>query len=88
MPFGRIVELYGLESCGKTAMAIRCASRARRGFVSEVSRDGDGNIKYRQLDSNELNIAVLYIDNERSLDDDVKLNVDGVKLDIIDHAAV
>src|SRR6187455_2972693 len=28
MPFGRMVELFGLESCGKTAMAIRCAARA------------------------------------------------------------
>ena len=27
MPIGRMSELYGLESCGKTAMSIRLAAR-------------------------------------------------------------
>ena len=77
MPFGRVVEVYGLEGCGKTALAIRCAARAERGFVCEIIRDKDDNVTYRQLDPDEFEMGVVYIDNERSLDDDRKLIVDG-----------
>jgi RecA/RadA recombinase len=83
MPFGRIVELYGLEGCGKTALVVRCASRARRGFISEVIRNEDGSTTYRPMEPDEIEVGILYIDNERSLDDDGKLTVDGHKLDII-----
>lgn len=83
MPFGRIVEVYGIESCGKTAMAIRCASRARRGFISEVTRDAEGTAILTPLNPEDISVAVLYIDNERSLDDDKKLVVDGHKLDVM-----
>lgn len=82
-PFGRVAEVYGLESCGKTAMAIRTASRARSGCISEVIRQEDGTLTYRQLDPDEYEVAVLYIDNEGSLDDDNKLTVDGKPLDIL-----
>ena len=77
MPFGRVVEVYGLVGCGKTALAIRCAARAERGFVCEIIRDKDDNVTYRQLDPDEFEMGVVYIDNERSLDDDRKLIVDG-----------
>ena len=77
MPFGRIVEIYGLEGCGKTALAIRCAARAERGFVSEIIRDKEGNVTYRPLEPDEFEMGLVYIDNERSLDDDRKLIVDG-----------
>jgi len=83
MPFGRIVELYGLESCGKTAMAIRSAVRAQMKAISEVSRKPDGTLEYHTLDPDDIEVAVLYIDNEQSLDDDDKLVVDGVKLNVI-----
>ena len=82
MPFGRIVEVYGLEGCGKTALAIRCAARAERGFVSEIIRDEDGNVTYRLLEKDEFDIGVVYIDNERSLDDDRKLIVDGQRINV------
>lgn len=82
-PFGRIVELFGLESSGKTAMAIRAAARARRGFISEVIHNDDDTLAYRQLDPEEYEVAVLYIDNEGSLDEDSKLIVDGDRLDVI-----
>jgi RecA/RadA recombinase len=78
-PFGRIVELFGLEGCGKTALAIRAAIRARGCHISEVVRGEDGSLVYRPLDKDEAEIAVLYIDNEQSLDEDGKLIVDGVK---------
>ena len=82
-PFGRIVELFGLEGCGKTAMAIRTAARARAGCISEVIRSEDGNLTYRSLDPDEYEVGVLYIDNEGSLDEDNKIVVDGQPLDIL-----
>lgn len=83
MPFGRMVELYGLESCGKTAMAIRCAARAMKNHVSEVIRNADDTIIMRPMSSKECKLVVVYIDNEQSLDDDMKLVVDGEQLDVI-----
>lgn len=83
IPVGRMVELYGLESCGKTAMAIRCAARAMKGHVSEVVHDSDGKETLRPLKPNEVKVVVVYIDNEGSLDDDNKLIVDGEKLDVV-----
>jgi len=82
MPFGRIVEVYGQESCGKTALALRCAGRAQLGSVCEVIRDGDGIKGLRKLKSSEFDVGVLYIDNEQSLDDDEKIKCDGHDLDI------
>ena len=84
LPIGRMVELYGLESCGKTAMAIRCAARGMKGHISEVIRGKDNKPQtYRELTPEELKVLVVYIDNEQSLDEDNKLVVDGEKLDVI-----
>jgi len=82
-PFGRIVEYIGLENSGKTAMAIRAAVRAREGCISEVILNPDNTLTYRPLDPDEYEVAVLYIDNEGSLDEGNKLVVDGKKLDVI-----
>lgn len=82
-PIGRITELYGLESCGKTAMSIRAAARAGAGFVYEISKDASGEVQYRKLDEDEFEIVVFYIDNEQSLDDDHKLTVDGYRLNAV-----
>lgn len=84
LPIGRMVELYGLESCGKTAMAIRCAARGMKGHISEVIRSKDDKPQsYRKLSTDEAKVLVVYIDNEQSLDEDGKLVVDGEKLDVI-----
>lgn len=82
MPVGRIVELFGMESSGKTAMALRTAARAQLGHISEVIRAKDGTLTYRPLDPDEFDVGVLYIDNEQSLDADEKLVFDGHELDI------
>jgi len=82
MPVGRVVELFGMESCGKTAMALRTAARAQMGHISEVVRDANGTISYRPLDPSEYDVGVLYIDNEQSLDADEKIVFEGVELDI------
>lgn len=83
MPFGRMVELYGLESCGKTAMAIRCAARAMKNNIAEVIREADESITLRPMPPEKCKVVVVYIDNEQSLDDDLKLVVDGEPLDVI-----
>lgn len=83
MPFGRVVEVYGTEHCGKTALAIRCSVRAREGFVYELVKQKDGTVVHRALKPDEYEMAVLYIDNECSLDDDDKIVVDGKVLDVI-----
>jgi RecA/RadA recombinase len=82
-PIGRIVELFGLESSGKTAMALLAAARARQGFINEVVMQPDGSLTYRPLDPEEFEVAVLYIDNEGSLDDDNKIKINGQELDVI-----
>lgn len=82
-PFGRIVELFGLEGCGKTAMAILTAARARAGCISEVIRTEDGTLTYRPLEPDEYEVGVLYIDNEGSLDQDNKIIINGQPLDIL-----
>jgi len=82
-PIGRIVELFGLESSGKTAMALLAAARAKQGFISEVIRAEDGTLSYRPLNPDEFEVAVLYIDNEGSLDDDNKIKINGQELDVI-----
>lgn len=82
MPFGRIVEVYGQETSGKTALALRCAARAQLGHVSEIIRDEHGIKEIRKLKPDEFDVGVLYIDNEQSLDDDEKIKFEGHELDI------
>ena len=82
-PIGRIVELFGLESSGKTAMALLAAARAKQGFISEASLKEDGTYEYKPLDKDDFDVAVLYIDNEGSLDDDHKIKVNGQEFDVI-----
>lgn len=82
MPFGRIVEVYGDENSGKTALALRCAARAQLGHISEIIRDEKGIKGLRRLKQSEYDVGVLYIDNEQSLDDDEKIKFEGKDLDI------
>jgi RecA/RadA recombinase len=69
-PFGRVTELYGLESCGKTAMCKRAAIRAQMGEIYERVEDPDNPKKkvMRKLDEG-TDVTIIYIDNEQSLDD-------------------
>lgn len=83
MPIGRVVELFGLESCGKTAMAIRCAAQAQFGRFAEISRDDNEKLVVTPLDPKDCDIAVFYIDNEQSLDEDNKIWFEGQKLDAV-----
>jgi RecA/RadA recombinase len=82
-PIGRIVEVFGLESSGKTAMALLAASRAKQGFISEAILQEDGTYLYQPMDKDDFEVAVLYIDNEGSLDNDHKIKINGQEFDVI-----
>ena len=80
LPFGRTVEVFGLEACGKSALCIRAAVRAQEGHVYKIEKTAGGKDIKVKLDPASYNLNVLYIDNERSLEDDEKITVDGIKL--------
>lgn len=74
LPFGRVVEIYGLESSGKTAAVIRSSIKAQLGEIYERVTDGEpGETLYRKIELEECDITVLYVDNEGSLEDDDKI---------------
>jgi len=82
-PFGRIVEVYGVESCGKTALCLRCCVRAQLRFIYERSIDATTKaITYSRIDE-ACEVVILYIDNEQSLDEGAKVIVDGVEIDAL-----
>jgi RecA/RadA recombinase len=80
-PFGRVTEVFGLESCGKTQLMIRAAVRAQTLNVSEVVRK-NGEVKLVPVNKKKVEIYILYVDNEQSIDDDEKLVQDGVELNV------
>jgi recombination protein RecA len=84
MPIGRIVEIFGLEGCGKTAMSIRLAARAKQKRICKIVRNStDGSItEFTPVDPDKTDTLCLYIDNEGSLDNDGKLIFDGKPLRI------
>jgi len=82
IPFGRLSEFYGLEYCGKTALAIRLACRAAAGHIYKVAhKRGGGYEILEKLNPKNYELSVVYIDNENSLDESAKLMVDGQKLE-------
>jgi recombination protein RecA len=81
-PMGRITEIYGLESCGKTQLAVRAAVRGQARNICEVVRDKQGVSKLVPLSKKKIYVHVLYVDNEQSIDSDEKIVVDGVEMDV------
>lgn len=80
IPFGRVTEVYGPEACGKTAMVIRCAIQANLKNIWEV---GEDVMDMKRIKASEYDVNVLYVDNEQSLTDDEKIEIDGVRLDAV-----
>ena len=76
IPFGRLSEFYGLDASGKTAFVMRSAVRAQTRHIYEL-----GPNKERTQIGDDIDVTVLYIDNEQSLADDDKLTIDGVEID-------
>lgn len=70
-PFGRVTEVYGLDGCGKTGIAIRASIRAQLRHIYEKIRDEDGKTALRRIPEDS-DVTILYIDNEHSLEEDDK----------------
>jgi RecA/RadA recombinase len=84
-PVGRVIEIFGLESSGKTALMLTAAYQATKGEIYKRIRiDDKGNdYKYERLDPSTYEVSVLYIDNEHSLDDTGVIEVNDEKVDIV-----
>lgn len=72
LPFGRIVELYGLEASGKTAMCIRSMIRAQQRHIYERVKADDGSVSLVRVPK-DVEVVILCIDNEQSFDNDEKI---------------
>ena len=83
-PVGRVIEIFGLEASGKTALMLTTAYQATKGEIYKRTRvQGSNDYKYELLDPNTYEVSVLYIDNEHSLDDTGIIEVNGEKVDIV-----
>jgi len=79
--FGRVVEAYGLEGSGKSALVQRCAVQGQRREIYERVKSTDGIVLERVSDKCEF--FCVYIDNEQSLDDGDKVIIDGTEIDAL-----
>jgi len=81
IPFGRTTEIYGLEGCLKTGLMVHLCGAANDKQIYEVeSWEKEGKFK---LLEEEIEVSVLYIDNETSLEDNDRLIVRGKKVDML-----
>lgn len=69
LPFGRVVEYFGLEACGKTALCKLSARQASQGNVYQRILRPDKTYDLARLEEGSYDISVLYVDNEHSLDE-------------------
>jgi RecA/RadA recombinase len=78
LPFGRLCEIFGLESCGKSQLVIRAAGRAALKHIRCIEHDRIG----KRVDPKKVYVHVLYVDNEQSIDKDEKIVIDGVQIQV------
>lgn len=77
-PFSKVIELYGLDACGKTALAMLACGNAKQGEIYEVQPDGSHKklmVPYE--------VTVLFHDNENSLEDGDRMIVYDREVDCI-----
>lgn len=82
LPFGRIVEMYGLEACGKTNMCIRSLIKAQLGRIYRRTVV-DNVVKLVLMDPTKIGVTTVFIDNEQSVDEDQKIVIEGTTLDCV-----
>ncbi len=86
LPFGRVVEVYGLDGAAKTAMALRCAIRMQQRKIFERVKRVDAPGEETAVDlvqvKEDVPVFTIYIDNEQSIDEDGKTKIDGMELDV------
>jgi recombination protein RecA len=83
LPFGRIVELYGLESSGKSALCIRALVKSQIGEIYRRSAADNGTVLLTKVDPAKIAVTTVFIDNEQSVDEDEKIMVDGISLECV-----
>lgn len=82
-PFGRICEVYGLDSSGKSSVVLRTAINMQRGEIYKIERSVENGTQFTRLEPGTYDIAVVYFDNEGSVDDDTKLTIEGTRADVV-----
>ena len=88
LPFGRVVEIFGLEASGKTATMINLAAKATEGEIYRRTRivgakGGSDPYLYEKLDPSTYEVSVLFIDNEHSLDDSGVIEINGRRIQVV-----
>lgn len=77
-PFGKVVEVYGLDASGKSALCMLACGSASQGEIYEILEDGS----YKKVDV-PFDVTVLYLDNENSLEEGDRLIVYDQEVDCI-----
>lgn len=73
-PFGRITEIFGLESSGKTSLARLAVIRAQLGEIYRRVFDENGRCTHlEKVDPSKIDVVQIYLDNEMSIDSDDKI---------------
>jgi RecA/RadA recombinase len=82
--FGRIIEPYGLEGSGKSALAQLCVVQGQRREIYERVPDADSphGVKLVKV-PDDVDFFCIYIDNEQSVDDGEKLVINGTTIDAL-----
>jgi RecA/RadA recombinase len=71
--FGRVTEIYGLETSGKTSLARVCIVQAQKREIYEcVYKDESADYDLKKIDD-DVEVVRLYLDNEMSCDRDAKM---------------
>lgn len=82
LPFGRLVEIYGIDGACKSAMVQRLAIKLQQRQIFTIERDPDGVITKTEQIPDDAPVFTIYIDNEQAIDEDGKTKVDGIELDV------
>jgi RecA/RadA recombinase len=77
-PFSKVIEVYGLDNCGKTSLAMLACGNAKQGEIYEVLSDGS----HKKL-TVPYEVTVLYHDNENSLEEGERMIVYDHEVDCI-----
>jgi RecA/RadA recombinase len=84
LPFGRIVEIFGMEASGKSATCIKSLVMAQLGQVYARSVDRQtGEISLTKMEKDTFDVATVFVDNEQSIDEDQKVIIDGTELQCV-----
>jgi recombination protein RecA len=79
IPFGKITEVYGVESSGKTALVMRSLIRGQLRKI--VERDPETG-ELTPIGDN-VDITLVFVDNEQSIENTERIMIEGVRVDCV-----